>query len=424
MDINNVNALFARGAVYNMLGNYQKAIDDYSLALEMDSKRKTVYRNLGKFLGLNNNDYADNDKNISREEPSYYMNSSKTIDNMVLDGDINRYVYNHFKDLALKNVGNNLLQMSIAKNNSSNIDKNNSASDNNNNGSYDNPSNTRSEIKPLSAADYLRSAYMNNNNNINKNNSSSAKSKMFSPISTERNQSAIKTDNSYRESVPTSNMSLYSNNINNNTNLLNNYYMEKDKNKFDRSTVRENSVKSENFVKTNNEVIRTGMNSVIGDDVNTENKKDKKKNLEKWEVFHAQGYAARKKENYSMAIDLYTNALSINPKYFKALFNRGFAYDKIGEYDRAILDYTKSLEVEPNNAYAYYNRAISYDKKGEIEKTLQDFTTAIKLLPTKIDFYLNRAYAFRKIKDYDMAIKDYSEVIKLDNNNNKVNNNK
>ena len=39
-DPNNVNALFSRGAVHNMSGNYQKAIDDYYLALEVDSKKK------------------------------------------------------------------------------------------------------------------------------------------------------------------------------------------------------------------------------------------------------------------------------------------------------------------------------------------------------------------------------------------------
>jgi tetratricopeptide (TPR) repeat protein len=48
------------------------------------------------------------------------------------------------------------------------------------------------------------------------------------------------------------------------------------------------------------------------------------------EVFHAQGYAARKLSDYNKAINLYTKTLEIYPYHFKALFNRGFAYDKLG----------------------------------------------------------------------------------------------
>ena len=144
------------------------------------------------------------------------------------------------------------------------------------------------------------------------------------------------------------------------------------------------------------------------------------KSLEKWEVYHSQGYSARKSENYTLAIDWYTKSLNMNPKYFKALFNRGFAFDKMNQFDKAIADYSKAIEVEPNNAYAYYNRAISYEKKGDIDKTLIDFTKAITLLPTKIDFYLNRAHVYRKIKEYPLAVRDYTEVIKYEKDNIKV----
>ena len=66
MDPDNVKALFFRGAVYNTLGYFQKAIDDYDLALQKDSLRvgrKNVYKNIGKVLGINNDG--------RREEDSY-----------------------------------------------------------------------------------------------------------------------------------------------------------------------------------------------------------------------------------------------------------------------------------------------------------------------------------------------------------------
>ena len=39
--------------------------------------------------------------------------------------------------------------------------------------------------------------------------------------------------------------------------------------------------------------------------------------------YHAKGFALRKAGNFLGAIEEYTNALELNPKHFKALFNRG-----------------------------------------------------------------------------------------------------
>lgn len=146
-----------------------------------------------------------------------------------------------------------------------------------------------------------------------------------------------------------------------------------------------------------------------------EGKPKKASDADPWENLHAKGYAARKKENYNQAVELYSKALELKPDYFKALFNRGFAYDKLGEYDMAIKDYQRAISVEPQNAYAYYNIAISLDKKGDYRSTIENFTKAISILPNKHDFYLNRALTYRKIKDFDAAINDYTDAINLDN---------
>ena len=173
MDHNNVNALFARGAVYNMLGKYQMAIDDYSLALEMDSKKKTVYRNLGKFLGLNNNDYSESEKNIWKDEQVSYISSSKNLDNIVLDGDINNYVYNHSRELAMKNVGGfNLPLGKIANPNASENKINSDLNFSDENLFISNNQLSRiNENKSNTQLEYLRSMHLNSDkSNNNKNN--------------------------------------------------------------------------------------------------------------------------------------------------------------------------------------------------------------------------------------------------------------
>ena len=98
-DQNNVNALFSRAAIYNELGFFKKAIDDYYLALEKDSMKsntKNTYKNIVKLLGTIN-DEDENEKN------NLYSNKNNNID---LDAEINNYLYNQLKMLSIQNSGN------------------------------------------------------------------------------------------------------------------------------------------------------------------------------------------------------------------------------------------------------------------------------------------------------------------------------
>ena len=368
------------------------------------------------------------------------MNNSKNFDNLNIDGDINNYVYNQLKDLAIRNTNFDKIGQTQLVSNNNNYNKPNFPS-NIPRGSNATPNNNIL----LSPSTYLKSSNevsqpknMQNSNFILENNISPIMSNVSSYKNSKNNLTGFN-PNSIQTQKQTSdymgNSRLTGMSINNTgTKYLNDYdQVDNFQNEeIGYGSSAERSKNNSNLINLQNNNNNNNNNNQINikkielnehyqnrkeDKPNDNKEKDKKKALEKWEVYHAQGYAARKKENYPLAIELYTKAINLKPKYFKALFNRGFAYDKIGEYDRAINDYTKAIEVEPNNAYAYYNRAISHDKKGDVEKTLEDFSTAIKILPTKIDFYLNRAYAFRKIKDYSRAVQDYTEVIKLEKDN-------
>jgi tetratricopeptide (TPR) repeat protein len=317
-DCDNINALFSRGACYNRLGHFQKAIDDYYLALDKDSQKGMMrknFKNIGKVLGLSN----DNEERNSKIDNFKYEN---------IDADIQHYVYNN---VDIKNTIDSL---------SSSIQKQN-----------------------LSAKNLKFEGPMEVNIDLFSNSDSNQDENFIQVKKVEYNE------------------------------------------KFSEQIEEPGQDNRNNLKESFKEKIPSNLVLII------------ERQMELWEVYHSQGYAARKKENFQLAIEFYTKALNLHARYFKALFNRGFAYDKVGEYDKAIVDYTKAIELEPNNAYAYYNRAISFEKKCDIENTLADFTKAISLLPSKIDFYLNRAYVYRKMKDYNSAINDYTEVLRLDPRN-------
>ena len=99
----------------------------------------------------------------------------------------------------------------------------------------------------------------------------------------------------------------------------------------------------------------------------------------KAEEFFEQGKKYSSVENADQAINNYSKAIKINPKFAKAYNNRGIAYIWKKQYDLAIADFNKAIELDPKNGKAYNNRAIVYSYQGETDKARQDLQKAQSL---------------------------------------------
>jgi tetratricopeptide (TPR) repeat protein len=99
----------------------------------------------------------------------------------------------------------------------------------------------------------------------------------------------------------------------------------------------------------------------------------------KAEEFFEQGKKYSSVDNADQAIDNYSKAIKIDPKFSKAYNNRGIAYTWKKQYDRAIADFSKAIELDPKNGKAYNNRAIIYSYKGDTDKARQDLHKAQSL---------------------------------------------
>ena len=87
--------------------------------------------------------------------------------------------------------------------------------------------------------------------------------------------------------------------------------------------------------------------------------------------------------NYLGAIDDYTKALEINPKYDLAYSNRGVARVKLGDTQGAIADYNKAIEINPQDAAHYYKRGTAKELVGDLEGACADWEEASSLLGTE-----------------------------------------
>ncbi len=123
---------------------------------------------------------------------------------------------------------------------------------------------------------------------------------------------------------------------------------------------------------------------------------------------------AYKNGQYQEAINNYSQAINLNPKFALAYCQRGTAYGNLSNYRQAEVDFNKAIELNPNMAYIYNQRGLFYQNLGDYRKAVDDMSQAIKLEPTSVNFYVHRGFAYTKAGEYDHALADYNQAIQLD----------
>ncbi|XP_044271609.1 putative protein FAM10A4 [Tribolium madens] len=83
--------------------------------------------------------------------------------------------------------------------------------------------------------------------------------------------------------------------------------------------------------------------------------------------------------NYDKAIELYTEAIELNPSSALLFAKRGQAYLKQTKPNACIKDCTKALELNPDSATAYKFRGRAYSLIGEWEKAAKDLRQACNI---------------------------------------------
>ena len=118
------------------------------------------------------------------------------------------------------------------------------------------------------------------------------------------------------------------------------------------------------------------------EDVSTESPQfDNTQNSGLTEWLSQQGNFFLMHKHIDRAVEAYSYAIKLDPRYFSAYNNRGAAYREKNNYDHSIEDFTRAIELKPNDATAYNNRGLVYANKREIELSIEDFTRAIELKP-------------------------------------------
>lgn len=114
-------------------------------------------------------------------------------------------------------------------------------------------------------------------------------------------------------------------------------------------------------------------------------------------------------QNFSMAIEL-------DPKFAIAYDNRGNAYDYLGNAQKAIADYDIAIVVGADSSLQYlfyYDRGLTYLRLGQLEQALEDLNNSINLNPEFPKAYGNRGNAYQRLGQLENALADYNKVIEI-----------
>ena len=114
---------------------------------------------------------------------------------------------------------------------------------------------------------------------------------------------------------------------------------------------------------------------------------------------------------YDKSLEYLNTAISVNPDYTDAFYNKGITEDRMGKFPEAISDLSVSLRNNPYYTDAYFARGNVFRQMGEAEKAMQDYTKVIVLEKNNAGAWNNRAIVKGQLGDFSGAIEDLDMAI-------------
>jgi tetratricopeptide (TPR) repeat protein len=115
------------------------------------------------------------------------------------------------------------------------------------------------------------------------------------------------------------------------------------------------------------------------------------------------------------AIQEFSTAIRLNPRYQFAYIMRASTYNQIQEFQQSLADYNQAILLNPKFSSAYNSRGVLKNEKlNDTQGALTDFNQAIILNPKFSSAYNNRAsLKNEKLNDIQGSLTDYNQAILL-----------
>lgn len=133
----------------------------------------------------------------------------------------------------------------------------------------------------------------------------------------------------------------------------------------------------------------------------------------------AKGYSATP-ATFEQAVELYTQAVSLDPVFPQAYYERAIVLERMGRIAEAEADLGRAIQSAPEDQQPLYHylRGRYLHKHKRYDDAVTDYTRAIEKGRGHFDnrlpyYYMHRAFAYEDGGKPDKAVGDYEVVLRL-----------
>ncbi|XP_054571189.1 small glutamine-rich tetratricopeptide repeat-containing protein beta isoform X2 [Eptesicus fuscus] len=106
-----------------------------------------------------------------------------------------------------------------------------------------------------------------------------------------------------------------------------------------------------------------------------------------------------KEENYTAAVDCYTQAIELDPNNAVYYCNRAAAQSKLGHYTDAIKDCEKAIAIDSKYSKAYGRMGLALTAMNKFEEAVTSYQKALDLDPENDSYKSNLKIAEQKLRE-------------------------
>ena len=122
-------------------------------------------------------------------------------------------------------------------------------------------------------------------------------------------------------------------------------------------------------------------------------------------------------ERYDRAIELLSEAVTLDPDFTKGYTSRGAAFLQRKMPENAVADFNRVIATESTYPKVYHLRGLANEMLGDPDAALRDFDRAISLDADYGAAYYSRATLHIKLGNTDLAGEDIEMLTHLTNQN-------
>jgi tetratricopeptide (TPR) repeat protein len=132
------------------------------------------------------------------------------------------------------------------------------------------------------------------------------------------------------------------------------------------------------------------------------------------ESLYRQGFQQSYAGNYSASINLFSEAIQLNPNFVQTFNARAMDYWRTGEYQKALNDANKALSLKPGDANILDTRGSAYRGLGDYQKAIADYTESLRINPTAAYVLMNRGITYYWMDNTNAGWSDISKAQDMD----------